>query len=66
MTVEATDPIGLPEKPLSDAQFKAKFRDCAHNARRPMSDVSVEAVLGAIERLEALLDARELMAPFAA
>ena len=29
VTIEATDPIGSPEKPLSDAQFEAKFRDCA-------------------------------------
>jgi 2-methylcitrate dehydratase PrpD len=64
--VEATDPIGSPEKPLTDAQFAAKFRDCARNAVRPLSDVSVDAVLTAIGRLEALPDARELIAPFAA
>jgi 2-methylcitrate dehydratase PrpD len=66
ITVEATDPIGLPQKPLSDAQFEAKFRDCARNAVRPLSDASVDTVLAAIERLETLADVRELLAPFAA
>jgi 2-methylcitrate dehydratase PrpD len=65
VTIEATDPIGSPEKPLSDAQFEAKFRDCARNAVRPLWDASVDAALTAIDRLEALPDARDLMAPFA-
>src|SRR3954449_3221319 len=66
VTVEATAPIGSPGKPLTVAEFEAKFRDCAHNARRSLSDASVEAALGAIEQLEALPDARALMARFAA
>ena len=66
VTVEATDPIGSPEKPLTDAQFEAKFRDCAHNAVRPLSGPSVDAALVAIGRLETLADARELMTPFTA
>ena len=37
VTIEATDPIGSPEKPLSDAQFEAKFRDCARNASAAVS-----------------------------
>ena len=65
VTVEATDPIGSPKKSLSDAQFAAKFRDCARNAVQPLSDASVAAALTAIGRLETLADARELMAPFA-
>jgi 2-methylcitrate dehydratase PrpD len=65
ITVEATDPIGSPQKPLTDAQFEAKFRDCAKNAVRPLSDASVDAALAAIARLETLPDAWELMAPFA-
>jgi len=65
ITVEATDPIGSPEKPLSDPQFEAKFRDCACNAVRPLPDASVDAALTAIGRLEALADARELLTPFA-
>ena len=66
VTIEAASPIGSPEKPLTGIQFAAKFRDCARNARRPLSEASVDAALRAIERLEALPDARELMAPFAA
>ena len=65
VTMEATDPIGPPEKPLSDTQFEAKFRDCARNAVRPLSDSSVDAVLASIGRLETLADARELLTPFA-
>ena len=64
-TVEAGDPIGSPEKPLTDAQFEAKFRDCAGNAVRRLSDASLDALLAAIGRLETLPDARELMTPFA-
>jgi 2-methylcitrate dehydratase PrpD len=65
VTVEASDPIGSPEKPLSNAQLEAKFRDCAHNAARPLPDASLDAALTAIGRLETLPDARELMTPFA-
>jgi 2-methylcitrate dehydratase PrpD len=65
MTVEATDPIGSPAKPLSDTQFAAKFRDCARNALRPLPDASVDAALATIGRLELLADARELLTPFA-
>jgi 2-methylcitrate dehydratase PrpD len=65
VTIEAADPIGSPQKPLTDAQFEAKFRDCARNAVQPLSDASIEATLARIARLEALSDARELMAAFA-
>src|SRR5271169_1366322 len=65
VTVEATDPIGSPKKPLSDNQLEAKFRDCARNAMRPLSAASVDATLGVIARLETLVDGRELLAPFA-
>jgi 2-methylcitrate dehydratase PrpD len=61
VTVEAGDPIGSPQKPLTDAQFEAKFRDCARNAVQPVSDASIDAVLAAIGRLETLADARELL-----
>jgi 2-methylcitrate dehydratase PrpD len=64
VTVEASDPIGSPEKPLTDAQLEAKFRDCARNAVQPLSDASVDWVLAAIGRLETLPDARQLMTPF--
>jgi 2-methylcitrate dehydratase PrpD len=64
VTVEATDPIGSPKRPLSAAQLEAKFRDCARNARRPLTDASVGAALAAIAQLEDLADARELLTPF--
>ena len=64
VTIEASDPIGSPHKPLTDTQFEAKFRDCARNAVRPLSDTSIDAALVAIGRLETLADARELMMPF--
>jgi 2-methylcitrate dehydratase PrpD len=63
-TVEASDPIGSLEKPLSDAQLEAKFRDCARNAAQPLADANIGAVLAAIGRLETLADARQLMTPF--
>jgi 2-methylcitrate dehydratase PrpD len=65
ITVEASDPIGSPQKPLTSAQLEAKFRDCAHNAVQPLSDESVDGLLAAIGRLETLPDARELMTAFA-
>jgi 2-methylcitrate dehydratase PrpD len=65
VTVEASDPIGSPGKPLSDAQLQAKFRDCARNAVLPLPDAGVDAALMAIGRLETLPDARALIAPFA-
>src|SRR6202043_3760798 len=50
VTVEATDPIGSPEKPLTNGQLEAKFRDCARNAVRPLPDASLDGVLAAIGR----------------
>ena len=65
VTVETSDPIGSPEKPLTNAQLEAKFRDCARHAVQPLSDGSLDGVLAAIGRLETLPDAQELMAAFA-
>ena len=64
VTVEASDPTGSPARPLTNAQLEAKFRDCARNAMRPLSDTSVDAALAAIGRLETLPDALELMTAF--
>jgi 2-methylcitrate dehydratase PrpD len=63
VTVEATEPSGSPEKPLSNAQFEAKFRDCARNAVRPLSNDRVDAVLSRIRQLDRISDARELLTP---
>jgi 2-methylcitrate dehydratase PrpD len=65
VTVRAIDPVGSPHKPLTEAQFEAKFRDCASNATRPLPVVQVDAVLATIRTLETILDARDLIAPFA-
>jgi len=65
-TIESTDPIGSPSKPLSDAQFAAKFRDCAGNAVRPLAAADIEATLTAFARLETLADVRVLLTPFTA
>jgi len=65
VTLEASTPIGSPDKPLTNAQLETKFRDCARNAVQPLSEASVDGVLAAIGRLETLPDARELMTPFA-
>ena len=65
VTVEASDPIGSPEKPLAKIQLETKFRDCARNAVQPPSETSLDGLLAAIGRLEMLPDARELMTAFA-
>ncbi|MBV9377448.1 MAG: MmgE/PrpD family protein, partial [Alphaproteobacteria bacterium] len=65
VSVEASNPTGSPEKPLTNAQIETKFRDCARNAVQPLPEASVEGVLAAIGRLETLPDARGLIAPFA-
>jgi 2-methylcitrate dehydratase PrpD len=64
VTIEAADPIGSPEKPLSDAQMEAKFRDCVRNAVRHLSDADVDAALAAIRHLHTLEDVAELLEPF--
>jgi 2-methylcitrate dehydratase PrpD len=65
VTVEASDPIGSPEKPLTNAQLETKFRDCARNSVQPLSHASLDGLLAAIERLETLPDAREPITAFA-
>jgi 2-methylcitrate dehydratase PrpD len=55
--VEASDPIGSPEKPLSAAMLRAKFQDNAANAVRP---IAVEDVATAQEMLEALDDVADV------
>src|SRR5262249_40689997 len=41
-SLETTSPSGSPEKPLSDAQLEAKFRDCAAHSVRPIPQEVVE------------------------
>ena len=65
LTAETTDPIGSPEKPLSQEALRAKFRDCAANALHPIAAEDVEAALDALERLETLEDVSVLTRRFA-
>ena len=65
LTIEASDPIGSPKKPVSNAQLEAKFRDCARNAVRQLSDADVDAILAVISRLNRVADAGELLQLFA-
>lgn len=65
VTIEATDPLGSPAKPLGEAQLAAKFRDNAANARRPLPPAVVEETLARLAALESLADVRALAAPFA-
>jgi 2-methylcitrate dehydratase PrpD len=62
--VETSDPIGSPEKPLSLDSMRAKFRDCAANAVRPVAPSDVTASLDRLERLDTLKDVRELTGMF--
>jgi len=63
--IESTDPIGSPEKPLGAELLRAKFRDNAANARRPIATANVNAALTALERLEELDDVATLTRMFA-
>ncbi len=64
VTVDATDPIGSPEKPLSAELLRAKFRDNAGNARRPIATADVDAALAALEGLEDVADVGTLTRRF--
>ena len=48
VTVEAGSPIGSPEKPLGADLMRAKFRDCAGNAIRPIAARDIDATLDAL------------------
>ncbi len=63
--IEASDPIGSPDKPLSAEQCAAKFRDNAANAVRPLSQAVVTQALERLTALDALSDIRVLSDPFA-
>lgn len=52
---------GYPGNELDDAQQQARFRDCMAYAARPLAREQVDGFLAAVEGLERLPDARELM-----
>ncbi len=63
-TIEATDPIGSPQRPLSPEQSAAKFRDNARNAVRVLPDGEIERALKVLGDLETVADVRQLTEPF--
>jgi 2-methylcitrate dehydratase PrpD len=64
-SLETTSPSGSPEKPLSDAQLQAKFRDCAAHAARPIPQEVVERAIQLIQDLDDIPDATMLIRLFA-
>jgi 2-methylcitrate dehydratase PrpD len=60
-TLVTTTPSGAPEKPLSDAQLRAKFRDCAANAAHPIADEVVEQAMELVFQLDAVPEATALV-----
>jgi 2-methylcitrate dehydratase PrpD len=61
---ETTNPSGSPEKPLSDAQLQAKFRDCAAHAVKPIPKEAVEQAVQLIYHLDDIPDATTLVRLF--
>jgi 2-methylcitrate dehydratase PrpD len=64
-SLETTSPSGSPQKPLSDAQLQAKFRDCAAHGVQPIAVEVVERAIQFIQQLEEATDATELVRLFA-
>ncbi|MGE3541576.1 MAG: MmgE/PrpD family protein [Candidatus Tectimicrobiota bacterium] len=60
-TLTSTHPYGSPERPLSDAQLAAKFRDCAAHALRPLTAAAVEQAIATVMQLEDSADAVALL-----
>lgn len=52
---------GHPDVPLTDAENVAKFRRCAAYARTPLPDAQADALIGAVEGVEALDDIAALV-----
>jgi 2-methylcitrate dehydratase PrpD len=63
-SVETTSPSGSPQKPLSDVQLHAKFRDCAAHAAKLIPLETVEQAIHLIEHLGASPDATALLRLF--
>jgi 2-methylcitrate dehydratase PrpD len=64
-SLETTSPSGSPEKPLSDDQLDAKFRDCAAHAVKPIPQEIVAQAIGFVQQLENAPEATELVRLFA-
>ena len=64
-SLETTSPSGSPQKPRSDPQLQAKFRDCAAHAVQPIAVEVVERAIQFIQQLEGATDATDLVRLFA-
>jgi 2-methylcitrate dehydratase PrpD len=62
--LETMGPSGSPDKPLTDAQLQAKFRDCAAHAVRPIPQPVIEHAMQLIAHLEDSPDATALVRLF--
>ena len=62
--LETTGPSGSPDKPLTDAQWQAKFRDCAAHAVRPIPQPVVEQAIQLIAHMDDSPDATALVRLF--
>jgi 2-methylcitrate dehydratase PrpD len=63
-SLETTSPSGSPQKPLSDAQLHAKFRDCAAHAVKPIPEEVVGRAIRFIQQMEDAPEASELVRLF--
>ena len=54
-------PRGHRDNPLTDAQRRQKFRDCAAHAASPLSPAAIDEAIEMIERLDDLPDVREVL-----
>ena len=59
-TATCDQALGHPNRPMSEDQQRAKFLDCAQNARAPLSADRAEDVIKLVGRLEEVTDIRAL------
>jgi len=59
---ETDIPLGSPQRPLSDGQLEAKFRDCAANATRILSPPAIASLLADLSAADGLPKAGRLLA----
>lgn len=63
-TIEVGKPLGSPENPLSIAQLRMKFVDCARNAVCPVADPAVEQAVHLVLNLQEVADVGVLLRQF--
>lgn len=59
-TGRCDDAIGCVEKPMSDDEFIAKFKDCCSYAKKPMSEEKINKLIYLCSNLEDVKDIREI------